>query len=117
MSEETVSVWETMANRHLWEILVPTTTNDGKPFRTRYHRVWDSKVREISGGLTIFPPTKGQWVAPDGRLYHDRMIPVRIIATENEIDKIIQMTGKYYKQEAILCYEISRKVKLVHFST
>ena len=38
----------------LWEILVPTIhSSNGKPIRTRFHKVWDKKVREISGGLTI----------------------------------------------------------------
>ena len=48
--------------KELWEILVPTMSNAGKPFRTRFHRVWDAKVEKISGGLTIHMPTKGKWV-------------------------------------------------------
>lgn len=101
-------------NRTMWEILVPTIRNDGRPFRTRYHRVWDAKVREISGGLTVLTPTKGQWVSPDGKLFLERMIPVRIVASEAEIDDIIKMSMTYYEQEAILAYQISTKVKLVH---
>lgn len=31
-----------------WEILVPTQTNEGKPIRTRFHRVWDDKVEVIT---------------------------------------------------------------------
>ena len=112
---EDISIWETMTRRHLWAILVPTQFNDGKPIRTRYHRVWDAKVREISGGLTILHPAKGQWVCPEGKLYSERMIPVQILANESEIDRIILMTGHYYKQKAVLCYEISRNVKLIHF--
>lgn len=63
--------------RYLYEILVPTMMErDGKisPIKTRYHRVWDDKVRAISNGLTILPPAKGQWVAPDGELFKERMI-------------------------------------------
>ena len=37
----------------IWEILVPTVSNEGKSYRTRYHRVCDSKVRKVSVGLTI----------------------------------------------------------------
>jgi hypothetical protein len=98
----------------LWEILVPTQNNLGKPYRTRYHRVWDSKVRAISGGLTILPVVKGQWLDPNGVLFAERMIPVRIIATENQIDKIIQLTLKYYQQIAVLAYKISSDVKLIY---
>lgn len=96
-----------MENKALWEILVPTISNEGKPFRTRYHKVWDSKVRELTNGLTILTPTKGQWISPAGELYSERMIPVRILCTKSEINKIVDMTMIYYDQLAILAYKIS----------
>jgi hypothetical protein len=96
----------------LWEILVPTMRNDGRPFKTRYHRVWDKEVRKISGGLTLCPVVKGQW-EDKGVLYHnERMIPVRIIATEEEITKIIDFSIPYYEQEAVLAYRVADKVIL-----
>lgn len=103
-----------MSNKSLYEILVPTQSNDGKPFRTRFHRVWDEKVRGISGGLTVLKPAKGQWVSNDGTLYAERMIPVRIICTKDEIEEIIKFSMKYYEQLAILAYEISNNVILRH---
>ena len=103
--------------KSLWEVLVPTERrSDGKPITTRFHRVWDEKVRAISGGLTIMPPAKGQWIGPayegadEQKLFAERMIPVRFIATDEEAEDIVAMTGVYYDQLAILCYEISNKV-------
>ncbi len=96
----------------LWEVLVPTARNDGRPFRTRYHRVWDTKIRAITGGLTIFPVAKGQWVSPDGKLFAERMIPVRIACTASQISEIIDLTIKYYDQEAVLAYRVSDHVIL-----
>lgn len=97
----------------LWEILVPTIRRvGGKPYSTRFHRVWDAKVRELSGGLTIMTPAKGQWVAPDGELFVERMIPVRIIASREAIDRIVDHTLEYYDQLAVLCYKISDEVIL-----
>jgi len=98
--------------KELWEILVPTIFNNGKPVRTRYHRVWDAKVYEISGGLTIMTPAKGRWISPSGTLFAERMIPVRISCTREEILKIVDMSLKYYDQEAILAYKISDDVIL-----
>lgn len=97
--------------KYLWEILVPTVRNNGRPFRTRFHRVWDAKVRGISGGLTIMPVAKGQWVF-NNQLFSERMIPVRIIATQEEIEEIIQMTMVYYDQIAVLAYRVSEVVLL-----
>lgn len=107
-----------MSDKYLYEVLVPTEkpNTDGKQhFRTRYHRVWDKKVRDISGGLTIMAPSKGQWVSPHGTLFTERMIPVRILATREQIEQIISFTLKYYSQEAVLCYRISDEV-LLRFS-
>jgi hypothetical protein len=95
----------------LWEILVPTMRNNGKPYRTRYHRVWDAKVRDICGGLTVLPVAKGQWVHK-GALYAERMIPVRIIATREEIESIIDMTLEYYDQLAVMAYRVADEVIL-----
>ena len=100
--------------RDMWEILVPTVSNEGKPFKTKYHKVWDAKVQEISGGLTILNPTKGKWVSPCGEFFHERMIPVRIIATRDEIEEIIDITMEYYSQLAILAYKVSSEVILKH---
>jgi len=99
----------------MWEILVPTVkpnTDGTKFFTTRFHRVWDAKVRSISHGLTIMTPSKGQWVSPHGTLFVERMIPVRIIASREEVQEIVRMTAEYYSQEAVLCYKVSDEVIL-----
>ena len=97
----------------MWEILIPTVrpNTDGKKFfKLRYHKIWDARVRHITGGLTIMTPTKGQWVSPHGALFEERMIPVRIVATRTEIDEVLNMTLVHYEQEAVLCYKISSEV-------
>lgn len=100
---------------YLWQILVPTIRNDGRPIKTRFHRVWDAKVRNISGGLTIVPPVIGQWENPEenGKLYKERMIPVQIACTTDEIIEIANMSKKYYEQEKIFVYLLSEKVFII----
>lgn len=95
--------------KQLWEILVPTVSNAGKPFRTRYHRVWDAKVRAITGGLTIMPVAKGQWVHGSD-LFVERMIPVRIACTREQIEQIIDLTAQYYDQIAVMAHKVSDEV-------
>lgn len=99
----------------LWEILVPTTRNNGTPIRVRQHRVWDTKVREIAGGLSIFKPLKGEWVAPDGTLFKERMIPVRILCSYSEILQIADFTAKFYEQQAVMYYQVSSQVVIQHY--
>lgn len=101
-----------MKKLELWEILVPTIRNNGRPIRLRFHKVWDNKVREISGGLTVLQPVKGQWIDNKGNLLNERMIPVRFLANRNDVDNIIDMTMEYYEQESILAYQISNNVIL-----
>ncbi len=101
----------------LWEILVPTQSNEGKPFRTRFHRVWDNKVRAITGGLTIMAPVKGQWKSLTGELFVERVIPVRIACTEDQIREIVNITIKHYDQLAVMAYRISDKCLIIHKET
>ena len=111
MSSKKQALFEQM--KQLWEILVPTVYNSGKSVRTRHHKEWDKVVRSISGGLTIFAPVKGQWICNStGRLFCERMIPVRIACTEKQIAKIAKFSIKHYKQLAIIVYRISDKVTI-----
>lgn len=99
----------------LYEILVPTLRRiDDKPIKLRFHKVWDGKVRAISGGLTVMPPAKGQWICKEGNLFAERMIPVRFLATPAQARAVAEMTLDYYDQLAILCYVISTEVMLIH---
>lgn len=97
----------------MWEILVPTVRNEGKPFRTRYHRVWDAKVKAITGGLTVVTPVKGTWVSDDGEEFKERMIPVRIRCTRDQIFEIAEMTKRYYDQLAVMVIKISDETYII----
>lgn len=61
------------------------------------------------------PPARGQWVCPDGILFAERMIPVRIMADEQDMELIADMTANYYQQKAIMYYQISNKVTVKHY--
>lgn len=95
--------------------MVPTVMPNGKPIKTRRHRVWDAKVRKITGGLTIMPPVRGQWVSPEDQLFQERMIPVRIACTREQIDTISDMTAKFYEQLAVMYYHVSSEVVIKHY--
>jgi len=96
----------------LWEILVPASNNKDLKFTYEHHKEWDVFVKDLTGGVTIMKTAKGQWVSPDGELYVDRMIPCRIVCTEDQISEIIDFTIAHYSQEAVLAYRISTNVIL-----
>lgn len=103
-----------MEDVSLYEILVPTIMNK-KPVRTKHHRQWDSYVHKISGGLTILKPNKGKWASPhSNELYEERVIPVRIACTRNQINKIIDFTISHYNQLAVMAYKLSTEVIIKH---
>ncbi len=95
--------------RYLYEIMVPCQYNTGKPVRRRHHQEWDKYVRKFSGGLTIYKPALGQWIDNDS-LYAERVIPVRIACTENQIKHIARFTMRHYDQLAVLAYVVSQTV-------
>ena len=96
----------------LWEVLIPRYSNEGKEYSVKHHHAWDNIVRKVAGGITILRTTKGHWVNPDGRVFVEEMIPVRIYCTEKQIDEIIDQTLEYYNQEAVFTYQISSRVKI-----
>jgi hypothetical protein len=101
----------TTSNLMLWEILVPTLHGiSNTPVKVRFHRVWDAKVKEISGGLSILTPIRGIWLNPDHVEFKERMIPVRIACTEQQINQIADFTLVHYKQEAVMFYLLTDKV-------
>jgi hypothetical protein len=98
----------------VFEIIVPTMYGDNnKPISTKHHRAWDSVVRSITGGLTILAVAKGQWVNKDDKkLYVERVIPVRIMCTEKQFQKIVKFSLSHYRQKAIMFYKISDEVQI-----
>jgi len=100
-------------DKMLFEILVPATEGHYKnEITVRYHQGWDEKVRAITGGLTIMKPAKGEWVVGEevGVVFREPMIPVRVWATPQQIDKIARLTMEYYDQKAVMYYCISTAV-------
>jgi hypothetical protein len=98
--------------QELWEILVPAHNNAGWKYPLDHHKIWDDFVKKTTGGVTIMKTAKGQWVSPVGKVYHDKMIPCRILCSEKEIDIIIDFTLEHYDQEAVLAYRVSDNVIL-----
>lgn len=95
--------------RQFWEVLVPTVRNNGRPIRTRFHNVWDAGVEKICGGMTIYHPAKGSWLHED-KQYKERMIPVRVLATDEQIRRVVAFTAEYYDQIEVLAYRVSDKI-------
>ena len=101
-------------NKEMWEILVPASNNKDLKFTYEHHKEWDSFVKSISGGVTIMKTAKGEWISPSGVLFVDRMIPCRIVCTEEQIKEIIDFTIVHYNQEAVLAFRISDNVIIKH---
>jgi len=100
----------------LWEILVPATDNDGKEIPIKVHQEWDGNVRLMTRGLTVMRSVKGQWTSPEGEVYVDKVIPVRIAVDDwSVIDSIVDMTAEHYKQKAIMYYRLTDEVKIKEF--
>jgi hypothetical protein len=96
----------------LWEILVPKTL-EGDIIDISVHNIWDAKVRRITGGLTIHRSALGNWISPAGELVTERMIPVRIACTSEEIHEIGRMTKEFYQQEKVMYYKVSDEVYII----
>lgn len=98
----------------LWEILVPTVSNAGKPFSVRHHRQWDQMVKTIAGGMTLVQPVRGSWIEPEtGHEFTERVIPVRVMCTREQIVEICKETARFYDQLAVLATLVATETVLV----
>jgi len=61
------------------------------------------------------PPSRGQWVSPEGELFTERMIPVRFMATDAEAEGIADYTASYYEQRAVMFYKVSSDVRIKNY--
>lgn len=102
-----------MEKNPLWKIYVPKASNDGVDFTLDYHRAWDACVREIAGGLTIDRSVTGQWVSRQDGLFIEKMIPVEIACTEEQIYKIVAFTMQHYDQLAISVAKLSDDFRII----
>jgi hypothetical protein len=94
----------------LWEILLPTQYDDTKEeISVEHHREWDLLVREVSGGLTMLRSALGQWVHL-GEVQQESVVPVRLIATREQMMDIAKFTAGHYRQKVIMVYKISDDV-------
>lgn len=97
--------------RCLWEILVPKYDNAGQEIPIEKHHEWDLMVQMIAGGLTIYRSAQGQWLNEmTGALYRERMVPVRIAATSEEMERIVEFTAHHYEQIQVMYYKVSNEV-------
>jgi|SRR5208282_4601917 len=98
--------------RQFWEVYVPVSWNDGNRIDAEYHRQWDSKIRAISGGLSVTRIIKGQWEV-EGELFDEKMIPCRVLASRQEMDQIVALTLEHYHdQHCVMAYRLSSEVIL-----
>ncbi len=98
----------------LWEILVPRYSNDKKKYTLKHHHAWDEQVRTIAAGITILRTARGHWVNPQGIVFVEEMIPVRVYCDREQLDAITDLTLAYYDSEAIFAYKVSDDVIIKH---
>ena len=101
-----------MRNQSLWEILVPVRWSNGLIIDVERHKEWDKRCREISNGMTILRPAKGFW-NNEGEEHIEEMLPVRLLADEEQIRKLAYFTKEFYRQTQVMFYKLSDEVYFV----
>ena len=105
-----------ITGKQLWEVLVPASDGRGIPLLLNHHRIWDEKVRELTGGgMTISAPAKDEWGnGKEGNaILREPMIPVRLLTDKVTMDKVAIMTMEHYDQKSVLYYMVSDTVYML----
>jgi hypothetical protein len=95
--------------KRVWRIMVPQADNRERRFSARHHLNWQHTVINISGGWTIHEPARGAW-KDDGEVQFEKMRPVDIVCTAEQIKEIVEMTAHHYMQIEVLAYEVSNNI-------
>lgn len=94
----------------LWELLIPTHSNEGTEYSPEHHREWEKKAKGVSRGITFLGSARGSWESPQGKVFDEQMMPVRVRCTTDDIKKICDYTLEHYSQETVWAYEISSNI-------
>ena len=97
---------------NLYEILIPRADNQKNIFSRAHNLLWENEARKIAGGLSVCPPIEGQW-ENDGKVYREKMIPVRIACSARKIAKLVNFAKLHFRQLSIMYYPVSRDVRFV----
>lgn len=94
----------------LWEILVPVASNKGIPFSEDHHESYRRILRGLPGnvGLTTRPAGDGDWQDQEtGRVYAEKMIPIRFRACRADAERMADHARKFYDQIVVMAYRIA----------
>ena len=64
----------------LYQLYLPLNGNDGRPLSESRLRWARDEIVRFAGGCTLLPASDGLWIAGDGQLYHDRVVPILVVA-------------------------------------
>lgn len=83
----------------------------GKEIKQYDPKGWDEFVINMAGGLTIVKKTAGHWQHPTtGIKIREQMVIVQVACEPEQLNKILDFSLDYYKQDAIMAYEVSPNV-------
>ena len=96
----------------LYEILIPQADNAKRAFSRSHHAKWEGIARDTAGGLSVCPIISGQWI-DKGKVYRERMRPVRIACSARSMRKLADLAKSHYRQISVMYYPVSSEVRFV----
>jgi hypothetical protein len=98
----------------VWRVMVPVYYNDGRRIPDRVHLEWQDEVVKISRGWTMHATALGAWLEDGASLpLIEDMRPVDILCTEKQLDIIIPVTGRLFKQKVVFAYKLTEDYREV----
>lgn len=87
------------------QILIPVAGNDGVAFAREFDEVFEAKLVELFGGMSLSPHLiTGAWI-DDGTLYHDQTriytVALSSLAKGHLIGEAVEFAKVHYNQLAI----------------
>ncbi|MCS7222655.1 MAG: hypothetical protein RML36_07905 [Anaerolineae bacterium] len=74
----------TLANLALYTVYLPLNDNHGEPIAADRLRWARDEIARLAGGCTVLPASDGLWIAPDGQMRFDRVVPIWAVAPDTQ---------------------------------
>lgn len=92
-----------------FDVILKTCENNfdrGWLFTAKHHRIFYKFILNLSKGYSVLSELEGVWQNEKGTIYQEKMIPVRIACTDEQIKEIAEFAKTHYEQEAIFVLEL-----------
>jgi hypothetical protein len=96
----------------LWEIFIPKNHNKEMIYGVSHHREWNRKVTKETNVILLSSSSYKEKSCPtiEEPFFSEEMLLLRVYCTQEELDRILDITVDHYDRDKIIAFKISENM-------